>query len=234
MSIGQYKEKCTHPDAKDGVFHTKTGDLGQGNGYEHIVVKVGALLAKIEKENPDLIVHARSKFAGETAKNWLSTNSADNPYETGTFSATRKIEEQSKLTRLTEAFAKGFTAPLKAIGTMLAPEKYSSTGSRLEGTKELCQLFTRAMTGKPVVPSTKSSIDLNMSTGNAGMLILMQELGLEEITIAVQSDSRQLTSDLLEEIGSNNTTQRSNWPNQQTSYANYGAVELFRSTFSPT
>ena len=61
---------------------------------------------------------------------------------------------------------------------------------------------------------------LKLSTGNAGMLMLIQELGIKQLPIGVQADNREEALDLVSEISFGNTYdalvfEQSRYPNWQ-------------------
>lgn len=86
------------PQAKDGVFYAKlNGEEGfESDDYISLVVDTQKLIARIEKDDPEMLVHAKRKFKFDTVEQWLEGTSITNPRDMGNFVLGQHVGENNK------------------------------------------------------------------------------------------------------------------------------------------
>ncbi len=168
---GTYSVPCDHTAATDETFHAKPEFLEYHQrpdteyGATYIMADVKKLIEMIRETDPEMIEHAKYKYRGETAQEWLEVNSEENPYNTGSFSYARTQTNRPK---------DNFVNALKEVF------------------------------GLSSNPEPEYMKRLTMSTGNAGMLILLEEAGVSQIPIGFGADNRNDALELINKIGTGN------------------------------
>lgn len=173
---------CPHPDATDGVFKAApqgfsfTGGMLESNEHSgdrtYLMADVRKLIAKVEDTDPKMMAHARYTFSGESASSWLSNNSKF-PYDTGSFFFDTRSRSQ---------------------------EYYDFHYNSIKGSvNRFCTEV--GLSGIFNEPDDAYQDKLTLSGGNAGMLILFQELGIDRIPIGVTSDNAQDMEKIVSELG---------------------------------
>lgn len=161
--IKQYFEvPCDHPEAKGKVLRAIPQLYGLKNephGRTYMMADVDKLIAMIEETDPKIMEHARDKYRGETASQWLKHNH-EYPLETGGFKLCRRHKPS-----------------LGIVGVL------------------------KSVFGFGADPTAQTEEVLRMVIGNAGFLILIQELGLKQIPIGVETDNRNDMLSIVRKIG---------------------------------
>ena len=75
-----YAIPCSHPAAHHGVFYCAAGDFATGLWGNHGVVLADThkFYQRLEQDSPSMIAHAKFKFRGYTAEDWLEDNNEKN------------------------------------------------------------------------------------------------------------------------------------------------------------
>ena len=99
------------PQAKDGVFYCKP-EYEDTDRNKCILVDTKKLIERIKQDDPKMIEHARYKFNGEKAEDWLEHNSSENACETGNYAVGHHITKRNNKSGLGLTLSAGFAGVL--------------------------------------------------------------------------------------------------------------------------
>lgn len=180
---GYFAIPCRHPDAKDGIFKAVPqgfnfeGGMTDVNGHSghktYMMADVSKLIAKIEETDPKMMAHAQHSYnlSYSNASKLLSSNDQF-PYDTGTFSFDTRARSQ---------------------------EYYNFHNSYKGSFNELLEEF--GIRGIFNAPADDFQDRFTLTAGQASMLMLIQDLGIDRIPIGLRADNEEDMGRIVEEIG---------------------------------